>query len=224
MTARGPSVNEAPVIQSPKSAGAEAPGRPKPPARAGQPPPKTHNSTEQSLGWSIHIGLADNAHNAYKIEVLSCYFEDPPEGCEQFIRLEGASTATIDNCLFAGNPGTPASGPDRAIEVIGSSFVRCSSNTMQGFKTEILNFDVDSKNCVEMCNRDLDAATVARITAGSLSVFGTSQQSVTLPRYSADGSKPAANTLRPGSMIWVVSPTNPSQSLQVSDGTNWIGI
>lgn len=170
------------------------------------------------------IGVAVNAHNAYKIEVLSCYFEDPPEGCEQFIRLEGASTATIDNCLFAGNPGTPASGPDRAIEVIGSSFVRCSSNTMQGFKTEILNFDVDSKNCVEMCNRDLDAATVARITAGSLSVFGTSQQSVTLPRYSADGSKPAANTLRPGSMIWVVSPTNPSQSLQVSDGTNWIGI
>ncbi len=72
-----------------------------------------------SLGGDLAlVGVAVNAQTAYKLEILSCYFEAPPEGCEQFLRFQNCPTVTVDNCLFTGNNDEPEEGPERAIAFI----------------------------------------------------------------------------------------------------------
>jgi hypothetical protein len=174
-----------------------------------------------SIGGDLSlVGVAVNANNTFKLEVVSCYFEDPPSGCEQFIRIVNSANVSVRDCLLAGNTGDYTNGPDRAVAFAGSSFGFVANNVMQGFKTEIISFDSGSFDCVELCNRDLNTTTVPRIAA-STRVSGFSQGSFVLPRYT-EALQPAANTLRPGSMIWVTDPTSPKTNLQVSNGTGWI--
>ncbi len=169
------------------------------------------------------VGVAVNTQLAYKVEVANCYFEGPPTGCKQFVRFKDSHNARISDCLLAGNPQTPSSGPDRAIAFVGCAFGYCVNNSVEGFKTEIINFDSGCSDCVEMCNRDINTTTgVPRITAGSLTVFGTSQGSVVIPRHLNEMNLPSATLFRPGSMIWVVTINPGSSHLQVSDGTNWL--
>lgn len=181
---------------------------------------------QSNLGNSIGddlalVGAAVNVNYSYKCEIIACYFEVPPEGCEQYIRIADSPNVSVRDCLFSGNIADHENGPERAIAFIKSNFAFAANNVMNGFKTEIINFDSDSRDCVELCNRDLNATTVPRIV-GSDRVVGFSQQSIVLPRFANDGARPTAASLRPGSMIWVISPTSPTTNLQVSNGTSWV--
>ncbi|MEO6196884.1 MAG: hypothetical protein ABIP58_02135 [Dehalococcoidia bacterium] len=177
-----------------------------------------------SIGGDISlVGPAVNAINVFKLEFMSCYFEEPPSGCNQFMLFQVCPNVTVDNCVFFGNVSDFTAGPDRAVFFETCPFARLSSNVMQGFKTEIANFDASCLDGVEMCNRDLDAATAPRITINSTRLVSTSRGVVGLPTIPNIGSLPTASSFPAGSMLWVVSVTAPNKHLQISDGSAWVG-
>jgi hypothetical protein len=179
----------------------------------------------QGDGYTLaDVGVSLNAQIGIKLEVLSCYCEVPPDGAHQFFRFENCPNATVDDCIFFGNPGSPSSGPDQAVSFVNCAYSRATSNVMQGFKTAILLFDSGCTDAVEMCNRDLDVTTSPRISSSSSRLVGTGQQAIVLPRFADTTHLPDTTTFRAGAMVWVETVASGHSHLQVWDGSAWVEV
>jgi hypothetical protein len=174
----------------------------------------------QGEGYTLSdIGTGFYALQCAKVSLYSCYFEEAPEGCAQFVFFETSQNCVVDNCWFQGG-GVP----DRAVRFVTSVFSRFTSNTAEGFEEEIVSFDTNCKGCIEFANRDMDSSGVPRIVIdANAGVIGMSRNSIGLPRVASDSLRPTGTEVKEGSLIWVSGPTGNSK-LQVWDGSAWKNI
>jgi hypothetical protein len=75
-----------------------------------------------------------------RLEVLSCWFENPATDgqAEQFLFVGSSRGAVVDSCWFSGGPGENF--PKRAVNFQTSPFSRLSNNQGEHFEVELPRF------------------------------------------------------------------------------------
>jgi hypothetical protein len=172
-------------------------------------------------------GAGLTARTILRLELYSCYFEDPPPGgSAQYLYFESCPSVLVEGCVFTAAPAQRK--PARAAEFVNSRWARFANNVAQGFATEIVRFDSECEGAFEFGNRDLDArpGSSPRIAIRGRGVTSLSSGALNLGRYFADNRPPpstAPGGALPGSMIWREDPDagRGESRLQVSDGTAW---
>lgn len=181
-------------------------------------------------GGGARDGGGLSATNIFRLELYSCYFEDPPEGgAAQFLYLESCHSAIVDGCIFFGSP--KGARLARAANVVSSSGARFSNNVAQGCATEAVRFDSECPGAVEFGNRDLDVPLGGspRIAILGRGVTSLSSGALGVGRYFT-GNRPvpglAPGSALPGSILWREDADVASGEgrLQVSDGSAWRNI
>ncbi|MEO6461917.1 MAG: right-handed parallel beta-helix repeat-containing protein [Candidatus Eisenbacteria bacterium] len=175
-------------------------------------------------------GAGLTARSVSRLELYSCYFEDPPPGGgSQFLRFESCPSVLVEGCLFYTAPGQRKL--LRAAEFVNSRWARFANNVAERCSLEVVRFDSECEGAVEFGNRDLDAPAggTPRIAIEGRGVTSLSSGAVNLGRYFSDNRPPPGRRpggALPGSLIWREDP-DPSRGesrLQVSDGSAWRNI
>jgi hypothetical protein len=181
-------------------------------------------------GGGPNDGAGLTARDIFRLELYSCYFEDPPEGgAAQFLYLESCHSAIVDGCIFYASP--KGARLARTANVVGSSGARFSNNVAQGCTTEAVRFDSECPGAIEFGNRDLDVPIGGspRIAILGRGVTSLSSGALGVGRYFT-GNRPvpglAAGSALPGSILWREDADAAAGEgrLQVSDGRAWRNI
>jgi hypothetical protein len=107
-------------------------------------------------GTGPNDGAGLSARSIMRLELYSCYFEDPPpDGSAQFLYVESCPSVLVEACGFFAGPARRK--PLRAASFVNSRWARFANNVAQGFSSEIVRFDSECEGAVEFGNRDLDA-------------------------------------------------------------------